>query len=466
MSWKERLQNASFRGVVFKVEAETSDVGRRTETHEYPNRDKPYSEDLGKTTFRTNITAYVIGDDCYTQRDLLIDALNKPGPGALIHPSLGEINVCVDGEIKVSTSSKEGRMVRFDLKFVEAGELSYPTAGAATAQNLISSCTLLDDCINNSFARFGLGGLPDFVQNGVINSTMDMIGFIQDGLSIADSAISDAARLLQGDISVLLPPPSSGKTFIERLQTMWRTGNRLYGNTGDLLTMIKTLSGVSLGNDLAPRGVWKTDSVSTKSQTEQRNYVASAIRTTAIAEAVFTTSNLPAPLTQHAAPSSSSTGVTAGVTETTWPTVSHPALVSVPPMTGGNSSSQASQVEKTESVVTSTGATETDALPTWEELTEVRDTLNAAIDKELARTDDDQLFIALRRVKAALNIDIKHRLSVIARTVERTPAETAPAIVLAARWYDNATRAQEIIQRNGIAHPGFVPAKTLRVPAI
>lgn len=99
------------------------------ETHEYPNRDKPYTEDLGKVTFRPSITAYVVGDDCFDQRDRLIDALNKPGPGTLVHPTYGELKVCVDGEVRVSTSKSEGRIVRFDLKFVEAGELSYPTSG-------------------------------------------------------------------------------------------------------------------------------------------------------------------------------------------------------------------------------------------------------------------------------------------------------------------------------------------------
>ncbi|MGQ7147516.1 hypothetical protein ACUOA8_53565, partial [Escherichia sp. SS-MK2] len=41
------------------------------------------------------------------------------------------------------------------------------------------------------------------------------------------------------------------------------TGKRLYGNASDLVTMIKTLSGISLGSDLQPRGVWKTDSKTT-----------------------------------------------------------------------------------------------------------------------------------------------------------------------------------------------------------
>lgn len=44
MTWKDRLQDASFRGVPFKVEEESAGTGRRVETHEYPNRDKPYTD--------------------------------------------------------------------------------------------------------------------------------------------------------------------------------------------------------------------------------------------------------------------------------------------------------------------------------------------------------------------------------------------------------------------------------------
>lgn len=49
MTWKDRLQDASFRGVPFKVEEESAGTGRRVETHEYPNRDKPYTTQPGST---------------------------------------------------------------------------------------------------------------------------------------------------------------------------------------------------------------------------------------------------------------------------------------------------------------------------------------------------------------------------------------------------------------------------------
>lgn len=63
------------------------------------------------------------------------------------------------------------------------------------------------------------------------------------------------------------------------------------------VTMIKTLSGVSLGSDLQPRGVWKTDSKTTATATQQRNVVASTLRTTAISEAAYAVTRLPAPTT-------------------------------------------------------------------------------------------------------------------------------------------------------------------------
>ncbi|MED9318168.1 DNA circularization N-terminal domain-containing protein [Escherichia coli] len=398
------------------------------------------TEDLGKVTFRPSITAYVVGDDCFDQRDRLIEALNKPGPGTLVHPTYGELKVCVDGEVRVSTSKSEGRIVRFDLKFVEAGELSYPTSGAATAQTLMSSCSALDDCISDSFSGFSIDGVADFVQNDVIGNASIMLGYVSDAMKVVDSAVSDAARLLQGDISVLLPPPSSGKNFVEQVQKMWRTGKRLYGNASDLVTMIKTLSGVSLGSDLQPRGVWKTDSKTTATATQQRNVVASTLRTTAISEAAYAVTRLPAPTTSAVMQNSAVGQATTPAQSTGWPSVTHPALNNAPAVKN------------------------TVDLPTWEELTDIRDTLNTAIDKELSRTTSDALFLALRRMKADLNADINTRLEQSARIIQRTPDEVLPALVLAATWFDNAARDADIIRRNAITHPGFVPVIPLKVP--
>ncbi|CAI1601990.1 DNA circularization protein [Serratia marcescens] len=428
--WKSRLQPASFRGVPFSVESDEGTFGRRVQTHEYPNRDKPYTEDLGRATRRFTISAYLIGDDYIDQRDRLIAAVDTPGPGTLVHPNYGEMAICVDGEVRVSHSNNEGRMCRISFSFVEAGELSFPTSGVATGQVLVSSCSALDDSIGDAFSSFGLGGLSDFIQSDVLDQATAMINTVADAFTMVDEGIAAAARLLQGDLSVLLMPPSSGMNFVNALQKMWRAGNRLTGDASDLVTLIDTLSGVTLGHDLAPRGVWNTDSTTTQVVKSQQNYVAEAIRTTAISEAAYTVTLLPQPKTP----------VNQRSPESATPVVSHPAL---------NDAGMDNSVP---------------APVTWDDLIAVRAGLNHVIDTELQRTADDGLFLSLNRVRTDTNRDISTRLAQVEKTVTRTPPDVLPALVLAATWYDNAAREIDITGRNAVKHPGFIPVQPLRVP--
>ncbi|MGF2654869.1 DNA circularization protein [Serratia marcescens] len=428
--WKSRLQPASFRGVPFSVESDEGTFGRRVQTHEYPNRDKPYTEDLGRATRRFTISAYLIGDDYIDQRDRLIAAVDTPGPGTLVHPNYGEMAICVDGEVRVSHSNNEGRMCRISFSFVEAGELSFPTSGVATGQVLVSSCSALDDSIGDAFSSFGLGGLSDFIQSDVLDQATAMINTVADAFTMVDEGIAAAARLLQGDLSVLLMPPSSGMNFVNALQKMWRAGNRLSGDASDLVTLIDTLSGVTLGHDLAPRGVWNTDSTTTQVVKTQQNYVAEAIRTTAISEAAYTVTLLPQPKTP----------VNQRSPESATPIVSHPAL---------NDAGTDNPVP---------------APVTWDDLIAVRAGLNHVIDTELQRTADDGLFLSLNRVRTDTNRDISTRLAQVEKTVTRTPPDVLPALVLAATWYDNAARETDITVRNAVKHPGFIPVQPLRVP--
>ena len=428
MVWKNELKTASFRGVPFQVEGENASIGRRIQTHQFPGRDKPYSEDLGRIALRPNITAYVIGDDCFAQRDRLIDALNTPGPGTLIHPTLGEMKVCVADQIKVSTASNEGRMVRFDLHFVEAGELAYPQADTATASALVSSGSAVDDAVSQLAVGIAITGMPDFLQGQILDDIGQMLDEITDAVTLVDAVVADVTRLLKSEILVLLLLPDAGVRFIERVQNLWRAGQRLADNGRELHTLIKTFSGIAVDVRLAPRGLWKTDSATTRSATQQRNLVASVLRTTALREAAIAVTLLAAP--------------SAVVTASGWPTATHPAL----------------------SRAAAPGRTSAELL-TWDALVDLRDTLNNALDTEIRRATDDGLFLALRRLKSCLNSDISARLAQTEKTVVRTPAEVTPALVLAASWYDAAGRETDIIQRNGVAHPGFVPFRALRVPA-
>lgn len=440
--WRSRLRDASFRGVAFSVEDDESTFGRRVQVHEYPNRDKPFTEDLGRATRRLTINAYLIGDDYANQRDRLIGAIETAGPGTLVHPQYGEMQGSIDGHVRVSHSNAEGRMCRVSFQFVESGELSFPTAGAATANRLKESGGFFDEAIEGMYEAFSLSGIPDFIQSDVLVDAADMLGTVADAFQMVDSGVSAAMRLLQGDLSVILMPPSAASDFVHALQKAWRAGERLSGDTSDLVTMVKTMSGVTLDPGLAPHGTWPTDSGSVKVQKTQSNLVASAIRTTAISTSISVVTDLPQPRT---APSQSlqagSMSRTAGAQAATdIINVSHPSLDSA-------------NVSNTIS-----------SPPTWDALTDIRSAINTAIDQEQLRIKDDDLFLQISALRTDLNRDISGRLAQVERTAEIMPSEVQPALVLAASWYDDADRESDILDRNTIQHPGFVPVMPLRVP--
>ncbi|MBI4800433.1 MAG: DNA circularization N-terminal domain-containing protein [Desulfarculus sp.] len=79
MTWRTRMQPASFRGAGFLVEGHDGEVGRRLAVHEYPERDLPYAEDLGRKARVFKITGLVIGPDYMAQRDALLARLQQQG---------------------------------------------------------------------------------------------------------------------------------------------------------------------------------------------------------------------------------------------------------------------------------------------------------------------------------------------------------------------------------------------------
>lgn len=87
------LRNASFRGVAFEIDSDSKDFGRRITAHEYPGRDTPYHEDMGASVESFSIDAFICGADFISRGDALESALRKAGPGTLMHPHYGELNV-------------------------------------------------------------------------------------------------------------------------------------------------------------------------------------------------------------------------------------------------------------------------------------------------------------------------------------------------------------------------------------
>lgn len=140
MSWKDQLRPGSFRGAPFKVDGHEHAGGRRLAVHAYPLRDRPYPEDLGRRPDRFEVEAFVLGADYMAARDRLVAACRARGPGRLVHPWLGVLNVAVE-VYRVVETSRRGGMARIVMTMVEGGENVYPTSGANDAHLVGAAAT-------------------------------------------------------------------------------------------------------------------------------------------------------------------------------------------------------------------------------------------------------------------------------------------------------------------------------------
>src|SRR4249919_523830 len=88
--WRMRLRPASYAGVVFHVEHQGRSSGRRVVLHEYPKRDTPYAEDMGRAAIRYQMTGYLIGPSYHIAKKALMNALESSTGAPLIDPYLAE----------------------------------------------------------------------------------------------------------------------------------------------------------------------------------------------------------------------------------------------------------------------------------------------------------------------------------------------------------------------------------------
>ncbi|UJQ36123.1 DNA circularization N-terminal domain-containing protein [Aeromonas caviae] len=426
MSWTDRLQAASFRGVAFKVDGDDLQIGRRTVVHEYPGRDTPSVEDMGRETREYAITAYLIGPDFIAERDRLIAALEQVGPGELVSPWYGRMNVVVMGKQRISHSKKDGRMCVVSFTFVESGEDEWPTATPLGSSLLAGRSTSLLDRAQSAFASaFGLDGLPEWMSMATVEHASALLGDVADMLGSADGKMSAAMRLLQGDLGVLMPPPSTAWIFSRRLADVLDAGNGASSTARSLLSLSNRTATASQTQSARPVGVWPSAAQDKQQADRLTNSVSELVRVNLIASSAQAVALMPPPSQPTTTPARA------------------PAL---------------------DSVVVTPPAEAIDT-PTHDELEEARQTIIAAIDKESERTTDDGVYQALRDLRRELVSTLRQQQQHSSKLVTRTPSDTVPALVLAAEWYDDAGRADELIAKNNLSHPGFVPPDPLRTLA-
>jgi len=193
MNWRDNLRAASFRGVEFFFSSIDDGFGRRLATHVYPGRDDPWHEDMGRKTREHRIEAYVLEPDHLVKAAALEAAIEKAGPGTLVHPVLGDVRVvCTNARRRITT--REGGMAVFSLTFEKTADNTYPAASIATDRELldISDATLLS--VQTAFEDgFNVLGLPELIATDAEAQLTSIAGTIGKVLGVPRRQIQSLA---------------------------------------------------------------------------------------------------------------------------------------------------------------------------------------------------------------------------------------------------------------------------------
>ncbi|MBV8972851.1 MAG: DNA circularization N-terminal domain-containing protein [Sphingomonadaceae bacterium] len=150
------LLPASFRGVPFAVRSNATQLGRRLAVHQYPGRDTPWVEDLGRGARRIHFAGFIVSGDVVlggtpvaAQRALLIAAAEKKDPGTLTHPTLGILQVACEA-LTITDPIEAGGYAEVEFTFVESGKQTFPSLLSLAGANvggvaLTTIATVLSD---------------------------------------------------------------------------------------------------------------------------------------------------------------------------------------------------------------------------------------------------------------------------------------------------------------------------------
>ncbi len=237
-----KYRQASFRGVEFKVTDRSWSSGRRNHLHEYPDKDTPYAEDLGKKAGNYPVTAFVIGDDYQNKRDALCKACVEKGPGTLVHPDYGTVTVLCDS-ITVRESAGTQRMATIELVFIESGEQSVPETAIDLSGSVTSSATEMAAAAQDSFiSEFslseGVAELTSLVGNiaDVSTSAIDAIG---SGLEYAQDLSGD----LTGAMNKLVDAATSASELKNSAERFLNTPAELASRLDTVFSVVSSMAG-------------------------------------------------------------------------------------------------------------------------------------------------------------------------------------------------------------------------------
>jgi prophage DNA circulation protein len=204
--WLTTLWSASYKGVPFYFEEDKEQGGRDNVKHTFPHHDDPYIEDMGESLRFFSGSAYVHGDTADTLAVALKTALTAPGPGTLVVPYFGPVTVHCE-EFERQTQRDRMGYVAFEVKFVRAGAATAFVSVPFLQNTAFISASNLATTVATLFPQsISTLGQPDHVVAGVTDTvasaaaTIDVLRQQYPAAPAASAALRDSITALISSI--------------------------------------------------------------------------------------------------------------------------------------------------------------------------------------------------------------------------------------------------------------------------
>lgn len=216
MSITGQLQPASFKGAQFFVRTTNTEEGRKTVTHEYPNTDRRFVEDLGalQPVFTIDGLTHGVGQAYFSARDALLTALRSGGIGELVHPFFGTFQV-VAKPFTLAQDDTELGIAKFRMVFEKSDSSIFPEKATFNTSLIERTKNLVQDSISGDIlSKFKIS--PNFANNftagaNLLQNVTDTFRTVSSSVTqVKDqiSGFSSALNAFEGNITKNLLNPS------------------------------------------------------------------------------------------------------------------------------------------------------------------------------------------------------------------------------------------------------------------
>jgi prophage DNA circulation protein len=424
------LQTAMFRGVPFKVIAARVRKGRRWAVHEYPYVDGGWPEDMGRALRTYSFSGYLIGDLAPVMQNLLDLAIEAKGPGLLMHPTLGAVQVALLSAAS-AVHRDHMRVIEIAFEFVEAGPTSVIGQVIATVISVLTAASSALTAVGTDLATTAVPAAA--VGPAVTGEAQSVVASFG-----AEATVAGANPTAIVGMAAALPPPD--------LDTS-------YGRYGAGSASVMLPSGTTVASLQAQLA-------------SQRAALAQAVAGASAAAAAYS-----AATDMLDGLAALVEAVRAGIID---PAHQVQVLLSLAGFSfldgaGGAVGVGAAMAAMRDTVaaacrravlVSLARASAAYQPVSYEDAAALRLALTAALDVEITAAGDageDATYGALKALRAAVVQDLTVRGASLPSVVTVVLGLPMPALAIAQRLYCDASRSDEIIARSGAVHPAFCP---------